>query len=54
MGKNVYWTPWVEETKAVVNRYARYLFASLILTFLVLANLAMILVIVASLKRLLG
>jgi hypothetical protein len=44
------WQPWIEETKAAINRYARWVFAALVLTFLVFANVATILTIMILFK----
>jgi hypothetical protein len=48
--KKVYWTPWIEQTKDVINKGARYLFAALVLSLLILANIAAICVILVHLK----
>lgn len=48
------WQPWIEETKAAVNRYARWVFAALVLNFLVLANVAAVFVILNQLKKMIG
>ena len=47
-----YWSPWVEELRIVILKYARYLFASLVLSLLLFANIAAIMVILRAMKGL--
>jgi hypothetical protein len=48
-----YWRPWLQETAALVNKSAKYIFATLIFSGLVLANLTLITLTVAFMKYLL-
>ena len=50
---NKLWKPWIGETQTVINRYARWIFASLALTFLAMANVATFLLIAVLIKALL-
>lgn len=45
------WKPWIGEARAVINEYARYVFASLILGGLVLLNIALVLAIALIIKE---
>lgn len=45
------WHPWLEEVKIVTVKWARWIFAMLILTFLIFANVAAVLTILVQLKR---
>lgn len=45
------WKPWIEEAKLVITRWARWIFASLILSFLIFCNIAAVLVILNQLKK---
>lgn len=46
------WEPWVYETQRVIVSTARWVFAALILNFLILANIGAVLVIINELKKL--
>ena len=48
-----YWRPWISETATLVNKSAKYIFATLIFTALILINLTLITFTVALMKFLL-
>lgn len=48
------WKNWTKETRAVVNQYASWFFAALLLNALLLANVGLILFIVSQVKSLVG
>lgn len=45
------WEPWVYETQKVIIKTARWIFAALILNFLILANVGAVLVIINQLRK---
>ena len=51
--KNPIWTPWIAETKRLISVSAKWVFAALILSFLVLANAAAVLTIISMIKNIL-
>lgn len=40
------WKPWIEETKKTINQYAKWVFATLVLSFLLLANIGVLVFII--------
>lgn len=51
--KNPIWKPWIAETRSVIATSAKWVFAALILSFLVMANLAAALTIISMIKNVL-
>ena len=47
-----YWKPWITETRDTINNSAKWVFASLILSILVLGNIALIVFVLAYIKYL--
>lgn len=50
--KRLFWYPWIHETKKLITEWARWIFAALILSFLILANVGAVLFILTYLRRL--
>lgn len=50
--KKPLWRPWTKETAAVINQYASWFFAALVLNALLLANILLIVVIISQVKTL--
>lgn len=48
------WKPWVEETKFAINQYAKWVFAALVLNFLILANIGVLVFVVNQLNILIN
>jgi hydrogenase maturation factor len=48
------WQPWIEETKILITKSAKWVFCALILNLLIMANIGMLVFVVNQIRMLLN